>query len=217
MTSVMESSASWMDSPKRQSKPSLPPLLSIKTNAWKAKSIYGIRSTPADWKELLTNRVVATPAVLQAVGEELRQRPVTILPESWHDQMSSLKVTTAKDVLTTAKLKGYSEGSTLIPAHASMLEQDLAFLSRAGFDTTVAVCVFQSLDPNAPLGEYVPADDRVLLNLRTFELGLRQLIECLVEEFLHRKSGECDKTRNFQNALIRELVEVIVRLTGETL
>jgi hypothetical protein len=170
-----------------------------------------------DWKELLANRVVVTPAVMQAVGEELKQRNVAMLPESWVEQMTALKVTTAKDVLTTAKLKGYSEGSTLIPAHAIMLEQALAFLKRAGFDTTVAVNVFQSQDPNAPLGEYVAADDRVLLNLRTFELGLRQLIECLVEEFLHRKSGECDKTRSFQNALIRELVEVIVRLTGETL
>jgi hypothetical protein len=154
---------------------------------------------------------------MQAVGEELRQRNVTVLPEAWADQMGSLKVQTAKDVLTTAKLKGYSEGSTLIPAHAVMLEQALAFLSRVGFDTTVSICVFQSLDPDAALGEYSKADDRVLLNLRTFELGLRQLIECLVEEMMHRKSGECDKTRSFQNALIRELVEVAVRLTGETL
>jgi hypothetical protein len=77
--------------------------------------------------------------------------------------------------------------------------------------------VFRSDVPAAPLGEYHRKEDKILLNVTAFSLGKRQVVEVLIEEIMHRKSGFHDKTREFQTALIRELTDVAVKFTGAVL
>lgn len=48
-------------------------------------------------------------------------------------------------------------------------------------------------------------------------MGKRQVVECLLEEEAHRRSGAMDKTRMFQTYLFQQWVEAVCRLRGEVL
>ncbi len=74
-----------------------------------------------------------------------------------------------------------------------------------------------SAQKDAPWGEYVKKEDKVLINVTVFSMGKRQVFETLLEELMHRNSGYGDNTRQFQTAIFRELTSVVVRLTGEAL
>lgn len=69
-------------------------------------------------------------------------------------------------------------------------------------------------DPNV-LGKF--ENGKMLLARRLFDLGFRELIKTIVEEWAHDQSKAADKTREFQNFLLDTLVSVIGKASKRVL
>jgi hypothetical protein len=172
-----------------------------------------------DWQAVFEDRVVVTSEVNGHLFEELRPFNPAVLPEQWVRTLAVLNCKQAVDVLDTTRLKGYQivENADLPGVDMAILDQSVSFLEQIGLPIECPLQVFKSSVPDAPLGEFHRKEDKILLNLLTFSMGKRTVIEVLIEEVVHRRSGASDKSRAFQTALIRELTDVAVKFTGAVL
>lgn len=68
------------------------------------------------------------------------------------------------------------------------------------------VAKFENKQINAQVDH---SSGEVFISEEVFEAGLQKLIETIIEESMHLKSGHTDKTRGFQDALIKEMVNIM--------
>jgi hypothetical protein len=198
----------------------------------KAYTGYG-RVQAEDWIEAVKGQPVVTHEIAAQFREDIVAmaggKPPLTLPEDWVATLTSdsgsIKAKGVKDVLGGVRAKGYKVVTELSFHERAMLIESLSFLwqnfkyyDNEGLTWSHnRIQVFETPKDDAQLGEYIPDEDAILINRRVFTLGKRELIETLVEEWLHRRTGLTDKTRAFQTALIKELVEVVVRDKGVVL
>jgi hypothetical protein len=85
-----------------------------------------------------------------------------------------------------------------------LLQKATAFLKAAGFDLSAyPINVADSLG-NSVMG--FAYEKEIFISSSTFEVGLKQLVMTLLEEYVHLKYGVCDETRAMQERLFALLV-----------
>ena len=52
-------------------------------------------------------------------------------------------------------------------------------------------------------------DNKIILSETLFDLGKKQIVAALIEEYSHLKSNQGDRTRGFQDFLIEQLIGVL--------
>lgn len=96
-----------------------------------------------------------------------------------------------------------------------ILADAIGFLKFGGFDDIDRWPIHV-----ADLGEDVMGmceNDAIYISPATFLMGRRQVTETLLEEYGHAKSRERDETRQFQNVLLRFVINAIESKTGKYL
>ena len=56
--------------------------------------------------------------------------------------------------------------------------------------------------------------DTIFISPKVFECGKKEIVATLIEEYSHLDSSAGDKTRNFQNYLIKKYIEIIENKKG---
>ena len=143
-----------------------------------------------------------------------------VLPENWVLEFEYRNIGRKPgDVLSTDKLKGFKmlEPEELTLAEKNRLTAAVQFLLKAGIAPECPVWAFEAGPDNIILGEYLPKEDRIVINRKQLQVSKRAVVETLFEEVMHRRSGEGDKTRAFQNALRAAWVDMAQEKVGEWL
>lgn len=99
-----------------------------------------------------------------------------------------------------------------------MLERALAFIERMGERRVrqFPVHVAADLGPNR-LGTALHANKQIWLSVRVFEMGMKQLISCLYEEFIHLDRKLTDLDYEMQSFLFDTIITQAAKLQGEIL
>lgn len=166
-----------------------------------------------EWKEIVKDdyQVVTTAQVQQTLQEELSHFKTLIVPEGWASKLEELGVPAPKDILNSTQLKGYRviPPSDYSEAEREFLSEVIKFLTEAGYPIgqVNGLNVFESSREDITLGEYDREKDEIFLNRKTFLEGRKKVAEILMEEWAHRESGATDKTRQFQNYLITQIID----------
>jgi hypothetical protein len=116
--------------------------------------------------------------------------------------------------------KGFAEYEELeIDAlQQQMLERAQTFIEKMGEKRVrnFPVFVCSDLGPKI-LGTVSFARKEIWLSLRVFEMGMKQLISCLYEEFIHLDRGLDDLDYEMQNFLFDTIITQAAKLQGEIL
>src|SRR3972149_5635175 len=161
--------------------------------------------------EIFKDKLVLTQSQLMLYEEEVRGKDYVILSDQWYGFVKK-----NKDIKTVDQIFGSCSngGYKVVPItelETKYLQQAKKFFNGTGFDIDLSIIdigVVKDKKLNTWAG--MVDNDRVVINRDLFNRGLKEVVRCLVEEFCHLRSGECDKTRKFQNVLIDGLVNVII-------
>ena len=95
-----------------------------------------------------------------------------------------------------------------------MISKALDFMAESGFNIKYPIkpCIFES---EQVLGSI--SDKQILLSVKLFQLGLREMVTTILEEVFHIESGLKDETRGFQNYLINRVVLLMEEKSGKDL
>ena len=89
------------------------------------------------------------------------------------------------------------------------VDSAVAFLAKAGFDPSAyPIRIAKDLGGNV-LGR--AHEDSIWLSLRVVEMGRKQLISCLLEEFIHLDRGYSDNTYEMQSFLFDSIITLLAR------
>lgn len=169
-----------------------------------------------DWSEALGETIIVTPEQAAFFREELFGKDTRVLPGAWVTTLRrEVTVQTAERALTSgAMAKPVKRG--LDGTEKRGIKEALRVLKKVGIDIDGdSVLVVQTFeDPNV-LGKF--ENGKMLLARRLFDLGFRELIKTIVEEWAHDQSKAADKTREFQNFLLDTLVSVIGKASKRVL
>lgn len=116
--------------------------------------------------------------------------------------------------------KGFAEYEELeIDAmQQQMLERAWVFIERMGEKRVRNFPVFICADLGPKiLGTVSLVRKEIWLSLRVFEMGMKQLISCLYEEFIHLDRGLSDLDYEMQNFLFDTIITQAAKLQGEIL
>lgn len=94
----------------------------------------------------------------------------------------------------------------------NLLEEATSFLEKAGIKDIRSYPAKMALLESETYGEVVEGE--ILLSSDVFQKGKRKLVEVLIEEYIHAKSNESDRTRGMQNRLIELAVSSMENATG---
>lgn len=86
-----------------------------------------------------------------------------------------------------------------------LLKECLDFLKETMIDIEYPISVV-TFDNMETLGLAVRSTQEILLSTKLFDMGKKEIVSTLIEEYLHLYEGVEDETRKFQNLLIRLLV-----------
>lgn len=116
--------------------------------------------------------------------------------------------------------KGHSE-FTEVPMDGiqqKMLARAQDFIEKMGETRirTFPVYLTPDLGANA-LGRAMIARKEIWLSLRVFEMGMKQLVSCLYEEYIHLDRKYSDLDREMQNFLFDTIITQAAKLQGEIL
>ncbi len=82
----------------------------------------------------------------------------------------------------------------------ALIEEATSFLEKAGVNDIRSYPVKMAILESGTAGEVI--DGEILVASDTFTKGKRNLVETLLEEYIHAKTKESDRTRGMQNRLI---------------
>lgn len=103
----------------------------------------------------------------------------------------------------------------MTPRHKALLDGSISFLKQGGFTDIDAWPINVALLNDKLMGCYY--EGQIYIADDTFSMGRRQVAETLLEEYAHAKSKEGDETREFQNVLLRFVINAIENKTSEYL
>lgn len=116
--------------------------------------------------------------------------------------------------------RGFAEYEEIEPddLQRQMLERAFVFIERMGERRVrqFPVHVAADLGTNR-LGTALHANKQIWLALRVFEMGMKQLISCLYEEFIHLDRKLTDLDYEMQNFLFDTIITQAAKLQGEIL
>lgn len=116
--------------------------------------------------------------------------------------------------------KGFAEFEEVEPdaLQLQMLERARAFIEKMGERRIRQFPVFicSDLGPNR-LGVALTTRQEIWLSLRVFEMGMKQLISCLYEEYVHLDRKLSDLDYEMQNFLFDTIITQAAKLQGEIL
>lgn len=116
--------------------------------------------------------------------------------------------------------KGFAEYDEVEPdaMQLQMLERARTFIEKMGERRIRQFPVFicSDLGPNR-LGVALTTRKEIWLSLRVFEMGLKQLISCLFEEYIHLDRNLGDLDYEMQNFLFDTIITQAAKLQGEIL
>jgi hypothetical protein len=97
-----------------------------------------------------------------------------------------------------------------------MLQKAIAFISKMGEPRIASqkICMANDLG-KANLGLWYPETRTIYIAQRTFEMGMKQLISCLYEEYIHADRGYADCNYEMQSFLFDTIIGLASRLQGE--
>ena len=165
-----------------------------------------------DWLDVLGGRSIILEDTAGGFLEEMSDRTIT-LP---NQLAKSLKKWFGKEV----HILGYSEkyGNAVFrepnERQKFLIEECLSFLKRAGLEIKyrIKMCDF---DNEGQLGGAIV--DTIFLSPCLFDMGKKEIIATIIEEYAHLDSRAGDKTRNFQNYLIKKYIGVLEEKLNEYL
>lgn len=178
-----------------------------------SKFNYAYASTfNTNWLDVINGRKLVRKSVAGHYANIIQQGNCLILPGQLIDGLKRCfgdKVT----------VLGYSTeaGDHVIvdktEAQEKKITQALSFLFEAGIPVSykIHVAIFPE---EAVLGSVIMSSKTILLSGAAFEHGQKKLIETILEEYFHIKSGCHDYTRSFQDFIINQMVSAMEERTG---
>lgn len=163
---------------------------------------------------LVNGRVMVTAGEFRMFGAELAEHSILIMPAKWIEvfgKMSGMRV--LKDVISPSKLLGFTlvDSKSLTPREQATMSLAQQFVMRAGIKINqYERKVFSSEKDDAALGQALIATGTILLNRKLLTRSVREVVEVLLEEFVHLDTKNSDFTRGFQNGLIRNWVNTLL-------
>lgn len=103
---------------------------------------------------------------------------------------------------------------TLNKRQQFLLDSSFAFLSKCNIECNYPVKIVDFFTKRT-LGQ--AKDGTVLLSIKLFDLGKKEIVSCILEEIAHLDTGLTDETREFQNYWISKYVSTLEELSGNFL
>jgi len=134
----------------------------------------------------------------------LRKKKCIILP---HEMIQGLKISFGEDIKVIGEMDGGGSDVKIInelsKRQSFLLEEAINFLKSINYDITYPIKVVRFSKSNT-LGQAV--DETILLSEKVFDMGTREVVNTMIEENEHLKTGYSDETRQFQTHLINLLI-----------
>lgn len=170
--------------------------------------------TSPDWKDATDGRIVLTAFQSHILQEEIKMKPVLILPELWCEELWTRGALNPKDMFDSSLLKGFKITPPK-PWETSLLEKASSFLKSLGYVITCPILLFETEGDGAILGEYDPKGDKILLNRKILEeFSLQKVSSILLEEYAHKETSSPDKSRSLQNWCFSEIIRLGLEIKG---
>lgn len=156
------------------------------------------------WLEVINGRRLARELTAGHYASQIAKGNCLVLPNRL---VEALKSKFGKEI----KIVGQTEelGDFLIidetKVQREKIEKALVFCSEGGIDIPypIKVAVF---DETNVWGSIHESSKTILLSVSVFDEGMKKVVETLIEEWGHIKSGARDESRSFQDFLINQLV-----------
>lgn len=157
------------------------------------------------WQKTIGERYLVSYETAGLWDEVLKETPHIILPSK---MVRGLKEKFADKVKILGEDDGVTGGDIRVVKELSkrqefMLKESEKFFEECKYKVNYPIKVCRFSDP-ARLG--MAKDKTIYIAERVFEMGRRMLSETIIEENEHLESGHEDKTRAFQDHLIRKFV-----------
>jgi len=183
--------------------------------SFEADSAYSWHVVSPSWEEAISGWLLVTPEEYEVYHEYLEWRNPVILPTSWVNMLAHVRgVLRVKNVLSEFNLAGwviekpdrYTE---------DVIRQAVEFLASLGYPITREdIIVASNFRPEAPYGAFI--DGKIYVNTKSVRKGLDETIDTVIHELFHKLSGYGDKSLEFEQYLMREIVFLLKRLHHAT-
>lgn len=171
---------------------------------------WGFITKNTNWRDALKNTTIIPQDQSGFYAEEMQHTHI-ILPNSmclWLYQSFGNEL----DICGIAKKE--EDIIILEPTdrHKKLLTDSINFLKSGGFSDIDKWPILIADLGYGYMGKY--EDGKIYINDTTFSMGRRQIAETLLEEYAHAKTKQKDETREFQNVLLRFVIDAIENKTG---
>lgn len=130
-------------------------------------------------------------------------------------KLGQLTVFATKTYLAGHKTLPLPAAAPLSPIQQKQLDKALGFCKAAGYSITDYPVV---VIPHAHSNVLALAEGgKIVLTLKLFDMGVKELVNALIEEWVHLKHDLRDETRELQTFLLRQLVNAHEVILGEPL
>lgn len=163
------------------------------------------------YKEKLKEKAVVVSKSMTGYLNDEERAKATVIP---HEVFKAVKHIIGSDNLPS-KLQ-YDENGVLYREtqfnnlQLATLDKVLDFFRETQylgvFDYEIIIAIF---DNKSIMGTVDKQNKRIIISTNTFEQGVSAVVETIIEEYVHLKYGVYDETRQMQDVLIRELVNVL--------
>lgn len=166
---------------------------------------YADKEISPEWYKALENKQIFSKNMAGWLnGEELLK---TILLPGW---LYSKLISEIGDMLKPKSLQSSTDGKIyeevdINDLRAKILSDAMGFFTDAkfSFDYKIKVVDFKRKDI---LGSIDKENQLILLDIKSIDKGVDEVVNTVIEEYIHLKYGVADETRGFQTAIITELV-----------
>lgn len=141
-----------------------------------------------EWREVARGLVVANRAAAELAKEDLSSKiteeQIAIVPEGWEEGLKKVgEITSVADVVGSSRLKGYKILSfdDLTDAQKGILTIGLHFMAKAEVGIPYMDFSVFSGPESAPDGEYLPDENKILLNVKVLDIGEFRTIKALLK------------------------------------
>lgn len=148
------------------------------------------------------------------LSEKLGEHKHIIVPNNWEYLLKQNSIgLTPKDVLKESDIENLEE---YVPSEYELLLFKTAkrFLEQAGYDFNgIDFHLYKATDNT--LGRAFDGD--IWIADTAFRNGKKDMVDTILHEYMHIKSGKADETREFERYIISEIVKQLELKTGEIL
>lgn len=165
------------------------------------------------WNKNLSDTVILSMSN-EWLTEKLAGHKRIVVPNNWEYLLRQNSIgLTPKDVLKESDIENLEE---YVPSEYELLLFKTAkkFLEQAGYSFDgIEFHLYKSKD--GTLGRAIDGD--IWISDTAFRNGKKDMVDTILHEYLHIKSGKADETREFERYIISEIVKQLELKTGEIL